>query len=144
MNKKTVKVYDTFTGKMVEIEVSQEVYEAYMRTEWNIHDNNETFYAHEIQFSQLIGGEKNAFENFHEFILDGDPTAESGIMMANLEKLRNAIKELDESDLELICMLYFKEMPERACAEHYGISCKNIHKKKVRILAELHKLLKKQ
>ena len=143
MDKKTVKVYDTFTGKMVEIEVSQEVYEAYMRTEWNIHDNNESFYAHEIQFSQLIGGNENAFDNFHEFILDGDLTAESGIMMANLEKLRNAIKELDESDLELICMLYFKEMPERACAEYYGISCKNIHKKKVRILAELNKLLKK-
>ena len=34
MNKKTVKVYDTFKGKVVDVKVSQEVYDEYMRTEW--------------------------------------------------------------------------------------------------------------
>ena len=42
MNKKKVKVYNTFTGKVVDVEVTQEVYDEYMRTAWNIHDNNES------------------------------------------------------------------------------------------------------
>ena len=75
MNKKTVKVYDTFKGKVVDVKVSQEVYDEYMRTEWGIKNNNAAFYEHEIQFSMLIGGEDGAFENFHEFIVEDDPTA---------------------------------------------------------------------
>lgn len=141
MNKKTVKVYDTFTGKMVDVEVAPEVYEAYMRTEWNIHDNNETFYEHEIQFSQLIGGEKNAFENFHEFIMDGDPTAERALGEAMKTYLYKAIAALDEQDKKLIEMLFFCDMTERECADYFGINQKNINKKKQRVLATLHKLL---
>jgi hypothetical protein len=67
MNNKIVKVYDTITGKMVDVEVSQEIYTEYMRTEWGIKNNDNSFYNHEIQFSQLIGGDDGAFENFREF-----------------------------------------------------------------------------
>lgn len=77
MNKKTLKVYDTCTGKYVDIEVSTEIYEAYMRTGWNIHDNNESFYEHEIQFSALIGGKNDCFENFHEFVTGSEDTIET-------------------------------------------------------------------
>ena len=34
MSKKTINVYDTITGQIVEVEVSQEVYEEYKRAGW--------------------------------------------------------------------------------------------------------------
>ena len=69
MKKNTMRVYDTISKKIVEVEVSNEVRTHYNRTQWNIDDNDESFFKHEIQFSALIGGHENAFENFREFIL---------------------------------------------------------------------------
>lgn len=70
MKKNTVRVYDTISKKVVEVEVSDEVYTQYKRTKWAIENNNSSFYEDEIQFSALIGGHENAFENFKEFKTD--------------------------------------------------------------------------
>lgn len=72
MKKNTVCVYDTISKKVVEVEVNDEVRIHYNRTQWNIDDNNESFYKHEIHFSALIGGYENAFENFKEFMTEYD------------------------------------------------------------------------
>ncbi|SDA31251.1 RNA polymerase sigma factor, sigma-70 family [Ruminococcus sp. YE71] len=141
MNNKIVKVYDTITGKMVDVEVSQEVYDAYMRTEWNIHDNNESFYEHEIQFSMLIGGDDGAFENFHEFITDDDPTADYALSKAAFDEVMAAVARLKKADRELIHMIYFSEYTEQECADLLGTTQQNIHKKKKRILSNLYKLM---
>lgn len=138
MSKNTVRVYDTITKKYVEIEVSESVRTYYNRTQWNIDDNDESFYKHEIQFSSLTGGTDRAFENFHEFI--EKDSVENYLM---IEELNKALKKLTTQDRELIEMLYYKGMNERECAAYYGINQKNIHKKKVRILDNLHKLLEK-
>lgn len=143
MNKKIVKVYDTFTGKVVDVEVSKEIYDEYMRTAWNIHDNNESFYEHEIQFSMLIGGEDGAFENFHEFITDGDPTAGSALSKAAFNEVMAAIAKLKKTDIELIHLIYFCEYTEQECADLLGTTQQNIHKKKKRILANIYKLLER-
>ena len=58
-------VHNTMTGKTEKVEVTEEVYFVYRRTEWNIKDNNNSFYKHEIQLSSLIG----YYENFSEFII---------------------------------------------------------------------------
>ena len=50
---------------------------------------------------------------------------------------------LPKNDRKLIEMLYFENMTERECAEFYGISQKNINKKKTNILCKLNKLLEK-
>lgn len=63
-----IAVYNTLTSKYEDVTVSEEVYHAYMRTNWNIKDNTKSFYAHEIQLSSLIGGDDGAYENFREFI----------------------------------------------------------------------------
>lgn len=139
MKDKKLSVYDTLSKRYLEVEVSDEVYTYYKRTGWAIENNDRLFYEHEIQFSMLKGGKDGAFENFHEFISDED-TAEKYIMS---EKLNNALETISSKDRELIEMLYYKGMTERECAKYYGISQKNIHKKKVRILDDLHKLLKK-
>ena len=55
MSKNIVSVYDTITKRYVEIEVSEKIRTYYNRTQWNIDDNNKSFYKHEIQFSALKG-----------------------------------------------------------------------------------------
>lgn len=142
MKKNTVRVFDTISKKVLEVEVSDEVRTHYNRTQWNIDDNNESFYKHEIQFSALIGGYENAFENFKEFMTDYDVEKETDCKMY-IEKLYNCLELLSESERELIKMLYFDNKTERECAEFYGINQKNINKKKIKILYKLNKLLKK-
>lgn len=141
MNKNTVRVYDTISKKVVEVEVSDEIYTHFKRSKWAIENNNSSFYEHEIQFSALIGGHENAFENFREFITDYDVERETDRKMF-IEKLYNCLELLSESERELIVMLYFENKTERECAEFYGISQKNINKKKTKILCKLNKLLK--
>lgn len=139
MKSKKLSVYDAVSKRYAEVEVSDEVYTYYKRTGWAIENNDRSFYEHEIQFSMLKGGTNGAFENFREFISAEDVT-ERYIMA---EELNKALKMISSKDRELIEMLYYKGMTERECAAYYGISQKNIHKKKVRILDDLHKLLKK-
>ena len=50
MSKNIVSVYDTITKRYVEIEVSEKICTSYNRTQWNIDDNDKSFYKHEIQF----------------------------------------------------------------------------------------------
>lgn len=75
MSKKTyiVESYDPATRKIERVTVTHEVYNAYRRSGWNIADNNQSFFKHEIQMSSLIGGEDGGYDNFREFI--GDPEA---------------------------------------------------------------------
>ncbi len=141
MKKNTVCVYDTISKKVVEVEVSDEIYTHFKRSKWAIENNNRSFYEHEIQFSALIGGHENAFENFREFMTDYDVERETDRKIF-IERLYNSLKLLSDSERELIVMLYFENKTERECAEFYGISQKNINKKKTKSLCKLHKLLK--
>ena len=143
MKKNTVRVYDTVSKEYVDVEVSEEVRIHYNRTQWNIDDNNESFYNHEIQFSALIGGKDGTFENFREFINVHEDVEKKAVHKVLVERLYDCLIFLPESNRELIKMLYFENMTERECAEFYGISQKNINKKKAKILCKLNKLLEK-
>ena len=142
MKKNIVRVYDTMSKEYVDVEVSEEVRIHYNRTQWNIDDNNESFYNHEIQFSALVGGKDGTFENFREFITEYDDIEKKAAHKMLVEKLYDCLIFLPESDRELIEMLYFEDMTERECAKFYGVNQKNINKKKKRILYKLYKLLK--
>lgn len=143
MNKNTIRVYDTITKKYVDIEVNEEIRAVYNRTGWNINDNDESFYKHEIQFSSLKGSADGNFENFHEFQTENDVVEDSVINHLESEKLHKCMELLSVQDRKLIELLFFDGKTERECAEIYGISQKNINKKKTRILCRLHKLLEK-
>ncbi len=138
MEKKVLKVYDTVTKEFVDVEVSEEVYKAYKRTEWSIENNDRSFQKHQIQFSELIGN----VENFDELASDDDSPyrVETKLLISKLETI---MLDLPDSDKELIRMLFFEKKTERECAEHFGINQKNINKKKQRILCRLNKLLEK-
>lgn len=142
MKKNTVCVYDTISKKIVEVEVSDEVCTNFKRTKWTIENNNSSFYDHEIQFSALIGGYENAFENFKEFKNSFDVEEETDRKIF-IEQLYSCLRLLSKSEHDLIIMLFFENKTERECAEFYGVSQKNINKKKANILCKLNKLLKK-
>ena len=57
-------VFNTMTRRNEEIEVDEEVYRVFRRTGWNIRDNDQSFFDHEIQMSGMIGGQEGAYENF--------------------------------------------------------------------------------
>lgn len=142
MKKNTVRVYDTISKRIVEVEVSDEVRTHYNRTQWNIDDNNESFYKHEIQFSALIGGYKNAFENFHEFQTEKDIVEKNAIQKTENKLLYKSLSTLSDDERNLIIMIYFENKTESECASLLHTTQQNIHKKKRRILCKLNKLLK--
>ena len=131
---KTIKVYDTISKELVEVEVSDDVYVHFNRTKWNIEDNNASFYSHEIQFSQLLDE-----LDFSSLIDNG--TEERAIDDVLIEKMMKALKKLPGKDMELINFLYYDHFSESKCAEIYGTTQPNISQKKKRILCTLNKLL---
>ncbi|MBO5575458.1 MAG: hypothetical protein IKH90_07810 [Ruminococcus sp.] len=137
MENKTLKVYDTISGKMVDVEVSDEVFTEYKRAVWREEKNDSRFYNNEIQFSMLVGGDDDAYENFHEFIDFDDSIVETSINKKLVEK----ISELKRQERELIQLLYFKNLSEQECAIVLKTSRQNIHNKHVRVLAKINKLL---
>lgn len=66
---------------------------------------------------------------------------EDAIRNILIDKLHDCIKQLPEDDQEFISMAYFGEKSERDLARLYGISQPAIHKRKMKIIFQLKKLL---
>ena len=144
MSKNIVSVYDTITKRYVEIEVSEKIRTYYNRTQWNIDDNNKSFYKHEIQFSALKGNINGEFENFQEFRTENDDVERRVIQNIKFEKLSSCLNELSEDERRLIFAIYFENKTENEVAYFLHTTQQNINKKKRRILCKLNKLLKLQ
>ena len=144
MDKRKLRIYDTMSGKYTDVEVTDEVYIHYNITQWNIDDNDDSFFKHEIQFSALTGGLKDAFENFKEFKTEYDETEKKAVHKVLVKRLYDCLNFLPENDRKLIQMIFFEGKHERECAKILCISQQNLHKKKKRILANLNKLLKSE
>lgn len=144
MSKNTVRVYDTITKKYVEVEVNETVRTYYDRTQWNIEDNDKSFYKHEIQFSALKGNINGELENFKEFRTDDDSVEKCIIRQAEYSELYKCLDKLTDDERRLIAMIYFENKTEAECASLLHTTQQNIHKKKRRILCKLNKLLKLQ
>lgn len=134
-------VFNTCTQEYEEVIVTEEVYRAYCRTRWNIKDNDQSFFDHEIQTSGMIGSQDGAYENFREFI-DAINTPEHIILeQIKKEALYQAISALPAADQALVQGLFFKGQSELDYAREIGVSQPAVHKRKVRILKSLKKLL---
>ena len=135
MSKKTyiVESYDPATRKIERVTVTHEVYNAYRRSGWNIADNNQSFFKHEIQMSSLIGGEDGGYDNFREFI--GDPEAVDNAVY-------KALDQLSESDCDLIRALYFERKTLSEYGEEKGCAISTLSERRKRILRDLKKVLK--
>ena len=140
-NKYKLNVYNTTTKKYEEVEISEELYNVYRRTGWNIENNDKRYFDHENQMSSLIGGDKGAYENFREFI-DTDNTPENVVLEAmQNEDLIKALSFLDKDELVLINAVYFNRMTMRECSEKYKIPLMTAQDRKTRILKKLKKIL---
>ena len=144
MSKNTVRVYDTITKKYVEGEVNETVRIYYDRTQWNIDDNNKSFYKHEIQFSVLRGSINGNLENFKEFRTDYDSVEKCIIRQAEYSELYKCLANLPDDEHSIIIMIYFCGKTEQEVADILHTSQQNVHKKKHGILYRLNKLLKSQ
>ncbi len=144
MSKNIVSVYDTITKRYVEIEVSEKIRTYYNRTQWNIDDNNKSFYKHEIQFSALKGNINGELENFQEFRTENDDVERRVIQNIKFEKLYSRLNELSDDERRLIFAIYFENKTENEVASFLHTTQQNINKKKRRILCKLNKLLKSQ
>ena len=144
MSKNIVSVYDTITKRYVEIEVSEKIRTYYNRTQWNIDDNNKSFYKHEIQFSALKGNINGELENFQEFRTENDDVERRVIQNIKFEKLYSRLNELSDDERRLIFAIYFENKTENEVASFLHTTQQNINKKKRRILCKLNKLLKLQ
>lgn len=113
MSKNTVRVYDTITKKYVEVEVNETVRIYYDRTQWNIDDNNKSFYKHEIQFSALRGSINGNLENFKEFRTDYDSVEKCIIRQAEYSELYKCLANLPDDEHSIIIMIYFVAKPSR-------------------------------
>ena len=129
----TLIVFNTCTQEYEEVIVTEEVYRTYCRTRWNIKDNDQT--------SGMIGSQDGAYENFREFI-DAINTPEHIILeQIKKEALYQAISALPAADQALVQGLFFKGQSELDYAREIGVSQPAVHKRKVRILKSLKKLL---
>ena len=139
--KYTLIVFNTCTQKYEEVTVTEEVYRAYCRTGWDIKDNDQRFFDHEIQLSGMIGSQDGAYENFREFV-DTVNTPEN-IIFDQMEKedLYQAVSALPATDRALVQGLFFEGMTEREYAEQMGVFRNAVHEKKVRLIKKLRKFL---
>lgn len=136
-NTYTLNVYNTITKKYEKVQVSLAVYNTYRRSDWNIKDNDKSFFEHEIQMSGLIGGEDGNFENFKEFI-NSDNTPEKIFEQKSIiNRLHKNLSLLTNSELELITAIFYKRLSEREYMRISGISQTTICYRKKEILKKL-------
>ena len=135
----TLTVFNTCTSRYEDVEVTKEVYNEFRRGEWRIEKNDDKHRANETPFSELIGGDDGAFENFSEFIDNSQNPECIFDEHAKIKDLYSALSMLSDLDKQLLQALFFDGLTERQYAELQGVSQPTIHWKKVRILKSLKK-----
>lgn len=73
---------------------------------------------------------------------ESEPLDEQVIRKIMTDKLKFALPLLTEDEQKLIREIFYKGLSERSLAEKYGISQVAIHKRKVKILERLKKMMK--
>lgn len=141
MENRILKVYDTITRKLVDIEVPQDIYDEYNKLEWRIKKKNRSFYDHEVQFSMLISNSNGSLEGFKEFVSDPEDTVNKAIDIVLKEKLIECFDLLKPQEKQLLKMLFIDGLTENECGTYFNCSQVNMHKAKHRVLSKLYKLL---
>lgn len=130
-------VYDPTSGTYHDVEVTQAVYNCYRRTAWNIQKNNQRFYAHEIQFSSLIGGINDAFENFSEFRSSAGDPQQLVCDAVTIQQVAEAFQRLSTSDRRILQLLVIEGHTERWYGDRTGLHFMTVHNRKMRALLRL-------
>lgn len=141
-----VKYYLYVNGK--HIEVTEELYTYYMRSEWR-----NQYRDVKLKNGRIVVDNDNStmtFEGSKEVSLDS--LLDQGAQIPDTSEpfdevfIRNtwlyeALNKLSLRDRYIITQLYFEQKTETELAKELGVSQAFIHKKKVKILDKLHELL---
>ena len=136
------------------IEVSEEVYAAYMqgdrkmryfesdlKTERIFLDENGQIIrvvpSREDSLDRLMDDSAGQFADLHESV------EETVLRKISIEHIHAALTQLTGKERQLIDILYFQELTERDAAAMLGISQPAVHKQKNRILKKLKIFLEK-
>lgn len=142
MNKNyTLNVYNPASGEYEDVEVTEEVYNVYRRTGWNMDKNDAKHSANSTPFSGLIGGDDGAYENFSEFVSEDDNPLHIVTDKLSRQTLRCALDALSDEEYRLISAIYISGKSEREYAEETGIPQKTLNDRKRRILAKIKKFM---
>ena len=127
----TVKVFNTFTSRYEEVEVSKEVFDEYRRGLWRIKKNNKKHCKHTTPFSGLKGFNEES-ENFHELIDEGgDPI--------NVISFETVLDSLDETERDMVEAIVFQRESQSDYAKSHHITRQAVGQKLQRILKKLKK-----
>lgn len=135
------------------VEVTDEVYSVYMKGDRKMRyfENDlktERFLLDENgQVKQIIPSREDSLDRLTEDnaqqFSDGRKSVEDVVIQQIMtDKLHTAISQLTEKEQDLIQALFFEEMTEREYADQLGVYHNAVHKRKMRILEKLKKLLK--
>ena len=139
-----VRTINTFTGKPEMVEVSKEVYQVYRRTGWNMEDNDESFYAHEVQFSSMSRDEDIDVDSFHEFVnYEANPEVQF-LRCETIKVLREVVCLLPTEDQTFIKRMFEECMTEASLADVLGVSQQAVNRRKQRLLKKLKKMLEER
>lgn len=118
----TVLAFNTCTSQYEKTEVTKEVYDEYRRGAWRIGKNNSKYSAYETPFSALVGGEDEAYENFHEFI-DTEHTPENAVLHGERKQLSNvALNLLTDTMRRRFLLRYESGLAIKEIASLEGVS----------------------
>lgn len=136
------------------IEVSEEVYAAYMQG-----DRKMRYFESDLKTEKILLDEKGQIiriipsredsldrlmdDNAGQFADLHESVEETVFRRISIEQVREAIAQLTEKERQLIDALYFQELTERDVAAMLGISQPAVHKQKIRILKKLKISLEK-
>jgi len=82
--------------------------------------------------------------NGEEILIDdSEDIATQVVHKIMLDKLSDSILLLSDDEQKLISEIFFEELSERTLAKKYGVSQVTIHKRKVKILDKLKKIIEK-
>lgn len=134
------------------VEVTDEVYAAYTKG-----DRKMRYFENDLKterfllnkdgrLEQIIPSREDSLDrlmedNAQQFSNGQESVEDVVFRQIMVDKLHTALSQLTEKERALIQALFFEEMTEREYAEQLGVYRNAVHKKKMRILEKLKKLL---
>lgn len=127
--KYTINEFNTLTGEYVDIEITEDVYNCYRRTGWNMQKNNQKHTQNTVPFSSLCGP-YDINDNFTVFASEADNPEQICEANETREFLVKAIKKLPENERIVIELIFFKGFSAIETGKRLGISEQGVNKRK--------------
>ena len=127
--KYTINEFNTLTGEYVDIETTEDVYNCYRRTGWNMQKNNQKHTQNTVPFSSLCGP-YDINDNFTVFASEEDNPEQICEAKESKEILLNAIKKLPEKEKIVIELIFFKGLSAKEAGIALGITVRGVYKRK--------------